>query len=445
MLLPFQNHISQAFPFLKGKKLLLAISGGIDSMVLLALLRQLPNDIALAHCNFQLRGIESDGDEAFVREQAEQLQVPLFVQKFDTKKFSEDKKLSTQVAARKLRYAWFSELLEQYGYNYLLTAHHLDDSLETFLINFSRGSGLDGLTGIPAQNDLIVRPMLVFSRDTIERYALENAILWREDSSNATDNYLRNKIRHHVVPMLKELNSGFLHSFQNTLAHLQQAESLVDDASRLVYRIVVEDLEDQKRINLEELLKLPNYSAYLYRWLQPFGFTAWKDINDLVYATSGKQVFSETHVVLKDRVHLIVYPQKATDISEEYWIQKDQRQVNIPLNLSLCTRSDISHRSGNCIFVDEDKLIYPLQLRKWQEGDSFYPFGMTGKKKVSKFLKDEKLSLLDKSNIWLLCSEDKIVWIVGKRQDDRFKTDKNTIRILQIKLEDNTFTYLKTT
>jgi tRNA(Ile)-lysidine synthase len=176
----------------------------------------------------------------------------------------------------------------------------------------------------------------------------------------------------------------------------------------------------------------------LYRGLQPFGFTAWKDIYDLVYATSGKQVFSETHVVLKDRIHLIVYPKKTADISEEYWIPKDQRQVNIPLNLSLCAISDISHRSGNCIFVDEDKLIYPLQLRKWQEGDSFFPFGMTGKKKVSKFLKDEKASLLDKSNIWLLCSEDKIVWIVGKRQDDRFKTDKNTTRILQIKLEDNT-------
>jgi tRNA(Ile)-lysidine synthase len=438
MLHPFQNHISQAFPFLKGKRVLLAISGGIDSMVLLALFRQLPNDIAVAHCNFQLRGTESDGDEAFVREQVAQLHVPLFVQKFDTKKFSEDEKLSTQLAARKLRYAWFSELLEQHGYDYLLTAHHLDDSLETFLINFSRGSGLDGLTGIPAQNEMIVRPMLVFSRETIERYALENAILWREDSSNASDNYLRNKIRHHVIPVLKELNSGFLHSFQNTLSHLQQAESLVDDASRLVYRIVVENLEDQKRINLEELLKLPNYSAYLYRWLQPFGFTAWKDIYDLVYATSGKQVFSETHVVLKDRIHLIVYPKKTADISEEYWIPKDQRQVNIPLNLSLCAISDISHRSGNCIFVDEDKLIYPLQLRKWQEGDSFFPFGMTGKKKVSKFLKNEKASLLDKSNIWLLCSEDKIVWIVGKRQDDRFKTDKNTTRILQIKLEDNT-------
>ena len=432
MLLKFQNHFSASFPFLQGKKLLLAVSGGIDSMVLVHLFQQLDYDFAIAHCNFQLRGEESDGDETFVKTICEQFKIPFHSIKFDTQKLADKHKTSIQVTARNLRYEWFSKLLEENEIDFLLTAHQLDDSLETFIINLSRGTGLDGLTGIPMQNDNIVRPLLPFSREDIATYAKENKIEWREDSSNASDKYLRNKIRHDIVPILKELNPAFLNSFQNTLDNLQQSQSLVDDASRIVYRKVVEDIHLQKKINLTELMQLPNYRAYLYQWLQPFGFTAWDDIYDLVNATSGKQIFSTDYVLLKDRTDLIVFPKKESKEKESYWIVKGVKEVKIPLNISFCKATDTSHQTRNTIFVDENKLTYPLEIRKWQEGDFFYPIGMEGKKKVSKFFKDEKLSLIDKSNVWLLCSDNQIVWIINKRQDNRFKVDNNTTNTLQI-------------
>ena len=238
MLQKLQNHLQINFPFLKEKKLLLAVSGGIDSMVLVYLFKQLQFDFAVAHCNFQLRDNESNGDEDFVKSICDSLSIPIFVQKFDTKQFAADYKLSIQLAARKLRYDWFYELLEKEDCDYILTAHHLDDSLETFLINFSRGTGLDGLTGIPNQNDRIIRPLLLFSRNDIENFAKENAIQWREDSSNASDKYLRNKLRHDVIPVLKELNPNLLTSFEKTVENLKQSQSLVEDATKLVYKMV---------------------------------------------------------------------------------------------------------------------------------------------------------------------------------------------------------------
>jgi tRNA(Ile)-lysidine synthase len=275
MLTKFQNHVNENFPFLKEKKLLLATSGGIDSMVLLHLCHQLEFDVRVAHCNFQLRGDESNDDEDLVKSQTEKLKIPIFIKKFDTKSFAQQQKSSIQVVARNLRYDWFNTLLINNDYDYILTAHHLDDSLETFLINFTRGSGLDGFTGIPEQNGTIVRPLLPFSRTEIEVFAKENNVEWREDSSNASDNYLRNKLRHDLIPILKELNPSLLCSFEKTISNLQQAQSLVEDASRIVYRKVVTDINFQKRINLSELMQLPNYQAYLYKWLEPFGFSDW--------------------------------------------------------------------------------------------------------------------------------------------------------------------------
>lgn len=432
MLHQFQNHLQNNFPFLKEKKFLLATSGGIDSMVLVHLLHQLKYNFAVAHCNFQLRGDESDGDEAFVTSFCNETQIEVFVQKFDTTKFAEDYKLSIQLAARKLRYGWFYELLEKEHFDYLLTAHHLDDSLETFLINLSRGTGLDGLTGIPNQNVQIIRPLLTFSRLDIELYAKANEVPWREDSSNASDKYLRNKLRHDVVPVLKELHPNLLASFENTLEHLKQAQSLVDDASKLVYKIVVKEEKNLLKFQLQELLKLPNYKAYLFQWLKNYRFTAWDDIYNLVEAQSGKQIYSEHYCLLKDRDCLILSLKEETTATDVYLIDKNGSQVNIPLKFEFCNLGDISESNSNSIFVDEEKLLFPLVLRRWQEGDFFYPAGMLGKKKVSKYFKDEKLSLIEKSNQWLLCSDNQIIWIVGMRQDERFKAITNTNNILKI-------------
>ena len=431
MLAKFQNHINQNLLFLKEKKLLLATSGGIDSMVLLELCHQLKLDIRVAHCNFQLRGDESDEDEKFVKTQCEKLDVLLFINHFDTKKFAEKQKLSIQVVARNLRYDWFNTLLINNDYDYILTAHHLDDSLETFLINFTRGSGLEGLTGIPQQNGNVIRPLLPFSRNEIEAFAKENNIQWREDSSNALDKYLRNKLRHDVIPVLKELNPSLLDSFENTISNLKQSQSLVNDASQMVYKQVVSE-EDTIKIDISKLTEFQNYNAYLYQWLQPFGFTAWEDIYTLVEAQSGKQVFSEKYILLKDRNHLILFPKQNENEPIHFSVAKDQKEVKFPLKLSFCNVDDISIAPTNVIFVDEDKLQFPLEIRKWQEGDLFFPFGMNGKKKLSKFFKDEKFSLLDKSNTWLLCSENQIVWVIGKRQDERFKVTETTTKILKI-------------
>jgi tRNA(Ile)-lysidine synthase len=300
----------------------------------------------------------------------------------------------------------------------------------------TRGTGLEGLTGIPKQNDKVIRPLLCFTRQEIEHYAKENKIEWREDSSNASDKYLRNKIRHHLIPILKELNPNFMDSFQNTQNYLQDAQMLVEDASIMVYQQVAKQEEEAIFFDLNQLKKLPNYKSYLYQWLNEFGFTAWDDIYDLVDSQSGKQVFSAEFRLLKDRDFLILSPLHIIDEEAEYNIDSSQNQINIPLNLSFSKVTDISIGSNTTIFVDEDTLQFPLVLRHWKEGDSFQPFGMNGKsKKVSKLFKDEKLSLIDKENVWLLCSGTEIVWIIGMRQDDRFRITNTTKNLLKIQLE----------
>ncbi|MFP9099252.1 tRNA lysidine(34) synthetase TilS [Flavobacterium sp. RHBU_24] len=435
MLSGLTKHIDKNLNFLHGKKLLLAVSGGIDSMVLVHLLKILGHDIYLAHCNFGLRGKESDGDENFVRQYASDNEIHVFVTHFDTNALATDTKVSIQIAARQLRYAWFEELLTAHKLDYLITAHHLDDSAETFLINFTRGTGLEGLTGIPKQNGKIVRPLLPFSRSEIEAYAEENNIEWREDSSNASDKYLRNKLRHHVLPLLKELNPSFSGSFTNTLQHLQQAQTLVADATVLVYQQVVTEFDNRKIINLNQLLRLPNYEAYLYQWLSPLGFTAWDDIYGLVHAQSGKRVLTDAYRLLKDRETLMLEPITDSDTSI-YEIPENTEKTTIPIGLCLqnvAKKGDIDTK--NVIFVNKAVIKFPLFVRRWRDGDYFCPKGMQGnKKKVSKFFKDEKFSLADKEQTWLLCSGEDIVWIIGHRADERFAATPQTTQILKIEV-----------
>jgi tRNA(Ile)-lysidine synthase len=437
MLQKFQNHLLDHFQFLIGKKLLLATSGGIDSMVMVHLLHQLNYKIAIVHCNFQLRGTESFDDQNFVQDYAAANDLQVFITQFDTKAFADDFKLSTQVAARELRYNWFYEVLEIEKYDYILTAHHADDNLETFLINLTRGTGLDGLIGIPQQNEKVVRPLLAFSQQEIENYATLNAVQWREDSSNASDKYLRNKIRHQLIPMFIELNPNFLNSFQKTQEYLQEASAMAEDAAIMIYQQVAQQQEQSIQFDLKQLKKLPNYKSYLYQWLNEFGFTAWEDIYDLVQSQSGKQVFSPDYRLLKDRDSLIVTPLDVEKDKGVYFIEKNQNEVKIPLKLSFQKVAILSSASNKTIFVDSNKLQYPLVLRRWEEGDQFQPFGMNGKsKKISKLYKDEKLSLLDKENTWLLCSNNSIVWVIGIRQDERFKIENTTKNILKIELQE---------
>lgn len=430
MLQKLKNHIQQNFSFLQDKKLLVATSGGLDSMVLVHLFQKLNFNFVLAHCNFQLRNLESDDDQKFVTNYAKQHNIPCFTVKFDTKNYSETHKLSTQVAARNLRYDWFNEILIQEKLDYIITAHHADDVVETFMINLSRGTGLEGLTGIPSQNGNIIRPILPFSRKEIENYASENQLQWREDSSNASDKYVRNKIRHHIVPVFKEINDSFLQSFQNTLDHLNQQQSLVADAVLMVYEKVVSEEKKYLKINISILLQYKNYKAYLYQWLHKYGFTAWNDVYDLVHSQSGKQIFSENYVLLKDRDYLLL-SQKTTDF-ETIVINSVTESTNFPLNFSFCNLGNISNQNKNIIFVEESKLQFPLTIRKWNSGDYFYPAGMQGKKKVSKYFKDEKFSQFQKEATWILESNNQILWIIGHRADERFKPENTNQNIIQI-------------
>jgi len=434
MLRQFHEHLNQNFPFLKEKKILVACSGGLDSVVLAHLLHQSGFQITLAHCNFSLRAEESDGDEKFVVSLAKTLEVPVFIETFDTHKFAKKNRLSTQMAARQLRYSWFLELSGILDIEFITTAHHLDDDLETFLINTTRGTGLKGLTGIPEMNGKIVRPLLAFSRDEILQYAKDNKIAWREDSSNASAKYLRNKLRLEVIPKLKEENAQVLQSFKNTLDHLKASQALIEDYMVLVYKLAIEEISGGYRINIEKLKSLPNTKAILYELLHSFHFKEWEDVYHLLEAQSGKQLVSETHILLKDREYLYLKSRSSSDNEESnlFFISEETTSIKKPVHLTFERVKEISQTDANTIFVDAEKLQFPLTIRKWEDGDAFYPFGMQGKKKLSKFFKDEKLSLFSKEKIWLLCSDKQIVWVIGFRADNRFKITQKTTQLVKI-------------
>lgn len=432
MLQKLENHIDQNLHFLIGKKLLIACSGGLDSVALTHLLKKLAYDIALAHCNFSLRGKESDEDENFVVHLADKLSIAVFTETFDTKKYASEHKLSTQMAARELRYRWFEEIRSDFKYDYVLTAHHADDKLETFLINVSRGTGLRGLTGIPEKNETIVRPLLPFSRKELLQYAEQNNLHWREDSSNASTDYLRNQLRLEVIPKYKKANEGLLQNFQKTQRHLQSSAALIDDYMALVFQLVVREALEGYRIDILKLKELPNSDTLLYELLHSFGFTAWEDISTLMTAQSGKQVFSSTHRLLKDRNALLLTEIPSETTKNEFFISENEKEITHPIHLKFNSTKKMGNIMASEVYVDSDKITYPLLLRKWREGDVFQPFGMKGKKKLSKFFKDEKLSLVAKENTWVLCSDAKIVWIVGMRLDDRFKISPETKEILKI-------------
>ncbi len=451
----FQKHLVEKFPFLKGKKILVAISGGIDSVVLTQLLFNLNFDVSLAHCNFQLRGKESDKDATFVKEFATNLTMPFFEKKFETELFAKKNNLSIQMAARNLRYQWFHEIIAKNRFDYVCTAHHADDNLETFLINFSRGTGLEGLTGIPEINKNVIRPLLGFTRKQIESYAHEKNLQWREDYTNAETKYLRNKLRHDIIPHLKELNSNFMDSFTKTTLNLQANRAIVLDKMKEFQQEVITQETHYAKYRIDPILKVRNPKAYLFELFQSYGFSEWDDVVALLQAQSGKQVVSKTHRLVKDRNFLLLSdiatnPKKeeAIEILESLnFITSDAFNLSIePLSREEFNNENLIFADSynntvpkeiaeNTIYVDKNILKFPLSVRKPEKGDYFYPLGMSGKKKLSKYLKDEKISILDKEKINLLCSKNEIVWVMGKRLDDRFKITENTTEILKFEIK----------
>ncbi|WP_179320047.1 tRNA lysidine(34) synthetase TilS [Winogradskyella helgolandensis] len=430
----FNNHIDKNLSILKEGRLLIAISGGIDSVVLAYLCKNLNLNFSLAHCNFNLRAEESNKDEDFVLELAEALDVEVFIQNFDTQAYADENKRSIQMAARELRYDWFKELAQQLKFDYILTAHHADDNLETFLINFTRGTGLNGLTGIPMVNGNVVRPLLPFSRLQIEAFAKEQQINWREDASNASRKYLRNKLRHEVVPILKEINPQLLDSFQNTLSHLNDTALILDEQlSEFKKRAIVSDDHLGTTFRVSEFKNTTNPKAYIFETFKHYGFNEWNDILDLLDAESGKLVKSNSHRLIKHRDHLILATLSHAEQSEvSLYIKECDTAINTPFgNLVISEVDAISETPNHIIYVDKNRLKFPLELRLWKTEDLFQPLGMTGKKKVGKYLKDEKTSLVEKENTWVLTSDNNVIWVVGKRGDERFKVKANTKSILK--------------
>lgn len=435
----FKNHIQNKLPFLEKSKLLIAISGGMDSVILAHLCHQLKLNFALAHCNFNLRGIESDADEDFVLELAEDLDLEVFIESFETETYASENNVSIQMAARELRYNWFHELAEQLKFDYILTAHHADDNLETFFINLMRGTGLDGLIGIPETNGKLARPLLPFSYADLQTFAKNEKLSWREDSSNASTKYLRNKLRHDVIPILKEMNPQVLQNFQKTQTHLQESAEIIDDALVRIQKKVVLATADTIQLDVKKLQQLSNPKIYLYQLLKDFQFTEWDDVYQLLYAQSGKFVLSKTHRLVKDRTTLILTELPVESEVTEFIFQEEEPEIILPIGrLTVENCSEIEETSATTIYVDKDLLKYPLSVRKWEKGDYFYPFGMSGKKKLSKFFKDEKLTLPEKEQTWLLYSNNKIVWVIGLRADNRFKVTNDTNHIQKISLHNET-------
>lgn len=435
MLNSFQKHLKSDFPEVLGNPFIIAISGGVDSVVLAHLCHQLKMNFALAHCNFRLRAKESEKDSRFVEDLAKSLGCKFYLKEFNTESLAEEQKESIQITARNLRYNWFDELIQNTTYRYLLTAHHLNDSLETFIINLSRSTGIKGLTGIPGQNEYIRRPLLKFSKEDIRNFATKHDIEWREDRSNETTKYLRNKIRHTVVPPLTQLKPGFLKNFESSLQKLQDAEHLIEDYTNLLFKTLVEKRHDCYEIDIEKLNGFPHQKAILYQLLESFGFTEWNDIYHLKTAQTGKKIYSNTHQLLRDRDKLVLTTLKTTDF-ETIEIEEDQDIVDAnDFKLSVKQVKELGNFSSNVAYVDKSKLKFPLRLRQVQHGDYFYPFGMKGKKKLSDFLKDEKVSPHLKDSQLLLCNfNGDVIWVLNLRTDNRYKVEPTTEDILKIEI-----------
>jgi tRNA(Ile)-lysidine synthase len=337
------------------------------------------------------------------------------------------------MAARELRYAWFDQLIKENMGTYLLTAHHANDNLETFIINLSRGTGIDGLTGIPAKINDIRRPLLPFTRQELESFAQVEKMEWREDGSNADAKYLRNKIRLEIIPKLSELHPTFSDNIKNTLDYLKQTETIASAYLEKLKKDLFVDKGDRFEIEIKKIKELHPLSTYLHGLCGAYGFKEMDNLEVLLDGLSGKQLSSSTHVLVKNRDVLILTSNVESKLdTQEYLITEEEVPLNLPLNLKFSVVPERYNNTDNVIFVQKSALKYPLTVRKWKTGDYFYPIGLNRKKKLSKFFKDEKVDVLSKEKTWLLCSEGQIVWVIGMRADHRFRVEDTAQDIIKI-------------
>ena len=451
LLAKFRNHIKQQNLFSPKDKLLLAVSGGVDSVVLCELCKQTGYDFVIAHCNFQLRGEESERDEQFVKELGKKYGVEVMAKKFETEKYGTENKLSTQEAARELRYNWFAEILtpdcQLPTPNFLLTAHHADDNNETLLMNFFRGTGLHGLTGIPASAGYICRPLLEFSKEELIGFAKKNKLEFVEDSSNQSSKYTRNFFRNEIIPAISKVFPQVKENLQDNISRFNEIEEL--------YRFTVGELKkkickkrgNEIHIPVKQLMAYNN-RALIYEIISPYGFHE-KQVDEVIKlanSESGKyiQAPENAYRIIRHRHWFIISPVQAVD-SENIIIDDGDKEIIFSLG-KLCVE-----KTSNLSFdklrtqtlnieatLDAKQISFPLLLRKWKTGDYFYPLGMKKKKKLSRFFIDLKLSKTEKEKVWVIESAQRIAWVVGYRIDERFKITDKTKNVLKFSLQSET-------
>lgn len=441
MLDPFLTFINQHKLDLEKQPCLLTVSGGVDSVVMLHLFQKAGFPAGVAHCNFGLRGEESEGDEQFVKALANDSGFPFYSKRFDVKMFAKEKRISTQMAARDLRYEWFEQIRAAENYTYIATAHHANDSLETTLLNLTRGTGLSGLHGISGINNHLLRPLLLASKEQIREYAEENALLWREDRSNDSDDYKRNLIRHKVIPVLKQLNPSLEATFNHSSAKIRSADQLLKEMLDDWAAGVVVKSSDQIQISKAKLTSESRPAYRLWHIIQHYGFTyqqAEKIIESL-NGISGKLFQSASHIVLIDRENLILEEVAVDESDFEIEIEENKREVKIGGRCLSLTKKDRNANDTvlkvqNSALINYDKLIFPLTVRKWRPGDVFQPLGMNGRrKKLSDLFIDLKMSQFAKKQVLVLLNGDgEIIWVVGVRLDERYKVMEGVVHILQV-------------
>ncbi|MDQ2720155.1 MAG: tRNA lysidine(34) synthetase TilS [Bacteroidota bacterium] len=473
----FINCISGQNLFQKEDHLILAVSGGVDSVILCELCHQANLNFSIAHCNFQLREEESERDENFVRSLGEKYRIKVFVKKFDTKDYSEKKKVSIQVSARELRYNWFDELLnepsdiryQESGNNhnqnqefdalrildsqyitphtsYLLTAHHANDNVETILMNFFKGTGINGLRGILSKQKKIIRPLLFAKKEELLLFAKENNLSFVEDSSNSSDNYTRNYFRNQIIPAIQKVFPQAENNLINNIEKFKEIEILYQQSVQLHKKKLLEQKGNELHIPVLKLLKAEPLKTIIYEIIKDFNFTPNQtdEVMSLLNSESGKYLQSLSHRILKNRNWLIIAPINTVEANhilinesdkeilfDEFKLRINDHQLKVDEHH---TSGPLHQLSNNIACIDSDEITFPLLLRKWKQGDYFYPLGMQKKKKLSKFFIDQKLSLTDKEKIWVIESNKKIIWIIGKRIDNRFKIMPKTKNILELSL-----------
>lgn len=426
--------------FHSSQRVLLAVSGGADSMLMLHFFRTAGFSFGVAHCNFNLRGHESDADEQFVADYCDRYNLQYFVRRFDTEEFALSNRISIEMAARDLRYDWFNQLLKLHQFDYLATAHHQDDAIETFLINLSRGSGIKGLSGIQVKSGNVIRPMLFTNRDDILSYCARFKVDFRTDSSNSELVFKRNLIRNRIIPLLEEVNPAFRKNALKTIINLNETGQLFQQRITEIKALVYSEDKQGAMIHIEKLSGLSPVKTILFELIREFGFKP-EQLDDIVQSLtkeSGRQFYSETHRLVKDRDFLLISGLKPSE-DRIYYIEANCESIQRPVSLSFeqIDRSPEFRYSSNpnVADLDADKLEFPLILRHWHEGEYFQPLGMSGLKKLSDFFIDEKYAIPEKENAWILASGNQLVWLVGKRIDDRYKISAQTRKIIRIRYQ----------